>query len=226
MALESQKTADARFDTARLTTLIASGVVLMGSGAVAVIGGDDELDIIVGLGACIACVMAATGVGRRASLIGTRSLARVSLIVVGVSSLLLTPMVIVLSAMMMTVAFATGAMGPTGLLVLQWSGVAAAGGLVLLCALFAAVDLGRSGRIPSPWGWLALPALTLGVVGSSIKAGIGAAAAMAWMSPYTGLYRVITAFQSIGAVGFGALMVALGGVLGVVSLGTRTSPFR
>lgn len=205
MVHESQKTRDARFDAARLRTVIGLGLILLGSGTVALFLEIDIQDFLLGIGALMAAIVVAAGVGPHASLIGTRSLPRVSLVVVGASFLLLTPVVFLLSGIVMTISMATGASSAVASQVVLLGGAAIAAAPVLLCAVFAGMDLAVGGRVPAPWGWLALPALVLSVVAIAIKAGIAAASLMAWMAPWTDLYRTLTALQAIGAIVLGSV---------------------
>ncbi|WP_313354440.1 hypothetical protein [Microbacterium sp.] len=211
MVHASQKTTDAGWDVARLRTSVAVGLILTVSGAVALFVEIDQQDLWVGAGALAATIVAAAGLGRHASLIGRRSLPRVSLIVVGTSFLVMTPVVLLLSGVVMVIPLATGARSPVVSDIILWGGVVLAAGPVILCAVLAGLHLGRGGRVPPPWGWLALPALVVSVVGTAIKAGIAAGAMMAWMNPWTDLYATITSVQAIGAVVLGAvsLLVAL-----------------
>lgn len=205
MVHESQKTRDARFDAARLRTVIGLGLILLVCGTVALFLEIDMQDFLLGIGALTAAIVVAAGVGPHASLIGTRSLPRVSLVVVGASFLLLTPVVFLLSGIVMTISMATGASSAVASQVVLLGGAAIAAAPVLLCAVFAGMDLAVGGRVPAPWGWLVLPALVLSVVAIAIKAGIAAASLMAWMAPWTDLYRTLTALQAIGAIVLGSV---------------------
>lgn len=205
MVHESQNTMDARFDAARLRTTIALGLILLVCGSVALFLEIEMQDFLLGIGALTAAIVVAAGVGPHASLIGTRSLPRVSLVVVGASFLLLTPVVFLLSGIVMTISMATGASSAVASQVVLLGGAAIAAAPVLLCAVLAGMDLAVGGRVPAPWGWLALPALVLSVVAIAIKAGIAAASLMAWMAPWTDLYRTLTALQAIGAIVLGGV---------------------
>lgn len=211
MVHESQKTTDAGWDVARTRTIVAVGLILTISGAATLLVEIDQQDLWLGGGALAATIVAAAGLGPHASLIGTRSLPRVSLIVVGASFLLMTPVVLLLSGIVMVIPLASDVRSPVISDIILWGGAALAAGPVILCAVLAGLDLGGGGRVPSPWGWLALPALVGSVVGTGIKAGIAAGALMAWMNPWTDLYGTITSVQAIGAVVLGAvsLLVAL-----------------
>ena len=76
---------DAPFDAARMRTVIVAGLALVVGGVMAMRVDVDEQDTYVLLGALTAGVVAATGLGPRASLIGGKGLPRVSLVLVAAS---------------------------------------------------------------------------------------------------------------------------------------------
>jgi len=216
MVPASLDTMDAPFDAARMRTVIVAGLALVVGGVMAMRADVDEQDTYVLLGALTAGVVAATGLGPRASLIGGKGLPRVSLVLVAASPVAAMLVGIAVSGAVMMISLAFREVNPLVWLTILWGAVGLFGVLMLFCVVVAGRDLGRSGRIPSPWGWLALPSLALGVVGSSIKAGIAAVTVMAWMTPFTELYVTITALQSAGSTVFGAVMIVMGLLLGLV----------
>lgn len=208
-------TAAPAFDIRRTGTMLVSGVVLIVCGVVTSLVEPEERLLVLGVGQTIAAIIVAAGVGRHASLV-TRSLPRVSLIVVGAAVFVLTVAANTLAVTMMLVSFGTGLVHPSVAMPILWGLIAVLGGVVAVCAVIAGVDLGRGGRIPAPWGWLALPVMIAGIVGETIKAEIMATAAMAWMPPRNELYDTITELQAIGALTSGAVVVVTSALLGAV----------